>query len=122
MIKLLDIINEAEIPITGAGGEKVAAFKTKEPVEDDAFKRGYKSIKTTVDPVTGQTTTEFEALPKFDAIRRQLLSYRKEVQPFKYSTNEDVAKVAKEANSLLTKASQMIFTLDRMLELQRKSE
>jgi hypothetical protein len=122
MIKLIDILNEAEIPVTGTGGEKVAAFKVKEPAGDEAFKRGYKSIKTTIDPDTGQMTTEFEALPKFDTIRRQLLSYRKEVQPFKYSTNEDVAKVAKEANSLLTKASQMIFTLDRMLELQRKSE
>lgn len=122
MIKLLDIINEAEIPITGMGGEKVAALRAKEPIDDEAFKRGYKSITTTVDPVTGQTTTEFEALPKFDAIRRQLLSYRKEVQPFKYSANEDVAKVAKETNSLLTKASQMIYTLDKMLELQRKSK
>jgi hypothetical protein len=122
MIRLIDILNEAEIPVMGAGGEKVAAFKAKEPVDDETFKRGYKSIKTTIDPDTGQVTTEFEALPKFDTIRKQLLSYRKEVQPFKYSTNEDVAKVAKEANSLLTKVSQMIFTLDRMLELQRKSE
>jgi hypothetical protein len=122
MIKLIDILNEAEIPITGTGGEKVAAFKAKEPIDDEAFKRGYKSIKNTIDPDTGQITTEFEALPKFDIIRRQLLSYRKEVQPFKYSTNEDISKVAKEANNLLTKASQMIFTLDRMLELQRKSE
>ena len=43
MIKLLDILNEAEIPVTGKSGEKVAAFKPKKG--DEAFERGYKSIK-----------------------------------------------------------------------------
>lgn len=117
MIKLLDIINEAEVPVTGASGEKVASFKPKQ--DSDVFERGYKSIKTSVDPETGTFTQEFEALPKFDDIRRNLIKYRKEVQAFKYSTNEDIAKVAKDANNYLYKATQLILALYKMLELQR---
>lgn len=117
MIKLLDIINEAETPITGAGGEKIALFKPKQ--DDEAFERGYKSIKTSLDPETGTFTQEFEALPKFEDIRRNLLKYRKEIQAFRYSANEDIAKVAKDANSYLYKASQLVLALDKMLELQK---
>ncbi len=120
MIKLIDILNEAEIPVTGASGEKVASFKPKK--DGEAFERGYKSIKTSMDPETGAYTQEFEALPKFDEIRRNVLKYRREVQAFKYSTNEDIAKVAKDANSYLYKAAQMILALDKMLELQRKQQ
>jgi hypothetical protein len=119
MIKLLDILNEAEFPITSPEGEKIASLKPKDG--EAAFKRGYKSITQTVNPETGQMTTEFEALPKFDEIRRKILTYRKEFQPFKYSANEDVAKTSKEINTLLSKASNMIFALDKMLELQRKN-
>jgi hypothetical protein len=122
MIKLTDILKEAESPVTGKGGEKIAAFKPKNPEDIEALKRGYKSIKTSIDPETGQMTTEFEALPKFDDIRRKILMYRKEFQPFKFSNNEDIAKLSKDLNTTLTKASQMIFALDRMLELQKKTE
>ncbi len=119
MIKLIDILNEAEIPVTGASGEKVASFKPKK--DGEAFERGYKSIKTSIDPETGTFTQEFEALPKFDEIRRNLLKYRREVQAFKFSTNEDVAKVAKDANATLYKAAQLVLALDKMLELQRQN-
>ena len=123
MIKLLDILNEAEeFPITDPEGKKIASFKPKNPEDIEALKRGYKSIKTSIDPETGQMTTEFEALPKFDDIRRKILMYRKEFQPFKFSNNEDIAKLSKDLNTTLTKASQMIFALDRMLELQKKTE
>jgi hypothetical protein len=117
MIKLIDILNEAEIPVTGTSGEKVAAFKPKQG--DEAFERGYKKIKTSIDPETGTFTQEFEALPKFDDIRRNVLKYRREVQAFKYSSNEDIAKVAKDANAALYRAAQLILALDKMLELQR---
>jgi hypothetical protein len=117
MIKLIDIINENEIPISGKGGETIASFRPKQ--DDEAFKRGYKSIKTSTDPETGTFTQEFEPLPKFDEIRRNILKYRKEVQAFRYSSDEDVAKVAKEANSYLYRASQLVLALDKMLELQR---
>ena len=35
--------------------------------------------------------------------------------------DENVAKVAKEINSNMTKLSQLIFALDKMVELQRKN-
>jgi hypothetical protein len=117
MIKLADILKEAEVPITGKGGEKIASFKPKQ--DDEAFERGYKSIKTSMDSETGTFTQEFEALPKFDDIRRNILKYRREVQAFKYSANKDVAKVATEANATLYKAAQLVMALDKMLELQR---
>lgn len=120
MIKLIDILNEAEVPIKGMSGEKVAALKPKQ--DGEAFERGYKSIKTSLDPETGTFTQEFEALPKFDDIRRNLLKYRREVQAFKYSANEDIAKVAKDANSYLYKAAQLVLALDKMLELQRQKQ
>jgi hypothetical protein len=45
---------------------------------------------------------------------------RKEFQPFKFSSNEDIAKVAKDINTNLTKVSQLIFALEKMIELQNK--
>jgi hypothetical protein len=45
---------------------------------------------------------------------------RKEFQPFKFSSNPDIASVSKEINSNMTKLSQLIFALDKMIELQRK--
>jgi hypothetical protein len=45
---------------------------------------------------------------------------RKEFQPFKFSSNPDIAKISKDINTHLTKASQLIFALDKMVELQRK--
>jgi hypothetical protein len=59
-------------------------------------------------------------LPKFEQVRREVLKMRKEFQPFKYSSNEDIAKLAKDINTNMTKLSQMIFALDKMVELQRK--
>jgi hypothetical protein len=47
---------------------------------------------------------------------------RKQFQPFKFAADENVAKVAKEINSNMTKLSQLIFALDKMVELQRKNK
>ena len=47
---------------------------------------------------------------------------RKEFQPFKFSQNADVAGLAKDINTNLTKLSQMVFAIDKMIELQRKSK
>jgi hypothetical protein len=47
---------------------------------------------------------------------------RKEFQPFKFSANEDIAKIAKNINTNLTKVSQMIFALEKTIELQNKSK
>lgn len=118
MIKLLDILSEAEIPVIGKDGEEIASFKTK--YEPEAFERGYKSIKTFINPETGTFTQEFEALPMFDEMRKNLFKYRKEIQMFKYSNDENIAKTAKDANAYLYKVTQLILALDKMLKLQKK--
>jgi hypothetical protein len=101
MIKLTDLLNE---------------------VDDDLLDKGFKLGKATVDPETGSSTSDVEYLPQFEQIRRQALSMRKEFQPFKFSANEDIAKVAKDINTNLTKVSQLIFALDKMIELQKKNK
>ena len=80
MIKLLDILEiennlKANRNIVRVKGTDVSPLNTGDPIDYNAFKRGYKSIKTTSDPDTGQITTEFETLPKFDEIRRILLNH-----------------------------------------------
>jgi len=131
MIKLIDILNEIEEPsdksiganrnVVRVKGSKIPSnYTAKDPINYDAFKRGYKDIKVTSNPETGQVTTEFEFLPKFDDIRRKIIKYRTEIQPFEYSKNEDIANLAKKIKTSMTKLSQMIFALDKMLELMKK--
>ena len=91
MIKLADLL-EAYVQMPG----------DKEP--EELVQKGYKLSEPTINPETGASTT--------DVI--------KEFQPFKFSANEDVAKVSKDINTHLTKVSQLIFALDKMIELQRK--
>jgi hypothetical protein len=86
------------------------------------MQKGFRLGKSTVDPETGAIASDVEYLPEFENIRRQILRMRKEFQPFKYAADENVAKVAKEINSNMTKLSQLIFALDKMVELQRKSK
>jgi hypothetical protein len=86
----------------------------------DLMQQGFKLSEPTIDPETGSSSTSVIYLPKFEQIRRQILIMRKEFQPFKYSANEDIAKVSKEINTNMTKLSQLIFALDKMIELQRK--
>jgi hypothetical protein len=114
MIKLIDILNELEKPSQlykpGFGPGK----------EDDIVQKGFELTQSEVDPETGTVMSTVKYLPKFEQIRRDILKMRKEFQPFKYSSNEDIAKVAKDINTNITKLSQMIFALDKMVELQRK--
>ena len=101
MIKLTDLLNE---------------------VDDDLINKGFKLSEPTVDPETGSSTSNVEYLPPFEQIRRQALSMRKEFQPFKFSANEDIAKVAKDINTNLTRVSQLIFALEKMIELQKRNK
>jgi hypothetical protein len=124
MIKLINILKEIETPINNPKGEKIAVFKMKIPdgEGDESFKRGYKSIKTITDPDTGSITTEFEALPKFDEMRRKILLYRKELQLLKYSTNPQIIKLIDDIDKLLARTNSTIFTLDKILELMKKTD
>jgi len=117
MIKLTDLL-ELKKPLNiYAPGEE-----PQEAPEKDLMKQGFKLGKPTIDPETGASITDVTYLPAFEQIRRQVLTMRKEFQPFKFSANEDIAKVSKEINTNLTKVSQLIFALEKMIELQNKNK
>ena len=112
MIKLSDIIKEAayvEMPPEKDGGE-------------DLIQKGFKMGQPEVDPATGRISSTVTYLPKFKQMRIELLQKRNEVKPFKFSANEDIVKVATEADKMFGKLSQLIFALDKMIELQQKSK
>jgi hypothetical protein len=109
MIKLTELLEE--VYVQSPDGEEG---------DDTLMKQGFKLGKATIDPETGASVTDVTYLPAFEQIRRQALSMRKEFQPFKFSSNEDIAKVSKEINTNLTKVSQLIFALEKMIELQNK--
>ena len=110
MIKLKDLLDEVYVQMPGDQGD------------DELMQKGFKLGKSTTNPDTGTVSSDVTYLPAFEQIRRQALSMRKEFQPFKFSSNEDIAKVAKDINTNLTKVSQLIFALDKMIELQRKNK
>jgi hypothetical protein len=110
MIKLKDLLDEVYVQMPGDQGD------------DELMQKGFKLGKSTTNPDTGTVSSDVTYLPAFEQIRRQALSMRKEFQPFKFSANEDIAKVAKDINTNLTKVSQLIFALDKMIELQRKNK
>ena len=109
MIKLTNLLNE------------IYTDKPESP-DEDLMQQGYKLGKPEIDPTTGASMSTVTYLPKFEQIRRDIINMRKEFQPFRFSQNEDVANLAKDINTNLTKLSQMIFAIDKMIELQRKSK
>ena len=110
MIKLTDLLEA--IYVQKPEGE--------EPEDASLIQKGFALGEPEIDPETGTVSSTVQYLPKFEQIRREILKMRKEFQPFKYSSNEDIAKLAKDINTNMTKLSQMIFALDKMVELQRK--
>jgi len=114
MIKLIDILNELEKP------SRIYVSPPPETEDDEMIQRGFKLGTSEIDPETGTVTSTVQYLPNFEKVRREILKMRKEFQPFKYSANPDIAKLAKDINTNMTKLSQMIFALDKMVELQRK--
>ena len=117
MIKLRDLLELKKPTNIYTPGEEPGNAPEK-----DLIQKGFKLGKATIDPETGASASDVTYLPAFEQIRRQALSMRKEFQPFKFSANEDIAKVAKDINTNLTKVSQLIFALDKMVELQRKNK
>ena len=109
MIKLTDLLEAG--PYVQMPGE---------PGDEDLMKQGFKLGKATVDPETGASVTDVEYIPEFENVRRQILKMRKEFQPFNYSSNADVAKISKEITKHMTQVSQLIFALDKTIELQNK--
>ena len=117
MIKLIDLL-ELEKPTN----IYIPGEEPGDAPEKDLMQKGFKLGKAEIDPETGASVTNVTYLPAFETIRRQTLSMRKEFQPFKFSANEDIAKIAKNINTNLTKVSQMIFALEKTIELQNKSK
>jgi hypothetical protein len=109
MIKLKDLLKEVYV-------EKPIAVD-----DEDLMKKGFKLGKPTVNPETGAIASDVTYLPEFENVRRQVLKMRKEFQPFNYSSNADVAKISKEITKHMTQISQLIFALDKTIELERKS-
>ena len=114
MIKLTDIIQELGVPTN------LYAQGAKQEPDDEFLKTGMRMSKPTIDPETGASTSTVEYLPPFEQVRRDVIKMRKEFQPFKFSSNPDIAKVSKDINTHLTQLSQLIFALDKMIELQRR--
>jgi hypothetical protein len=110
MIKLKDLLNEKVYVQTPDGEEG----------DETLMQQGFKLSKPTIDPETGASITDVTYLPEFENIRRKILAMRKEFQPFKYSADENIAKVAKEINTNMTKLSQLVFAMDKMIELNKK--
>jgi len=117
MIKLIKLLELEKPSNIYAPGEE-----SGEAPEKDLMQKGFKLGKATIDPETGASVTDVTYLPAFETLRRQTIRMRKEFQPFGFSSNEDIAKVAKGINTNLTKVSQMIYALEKMIELQNKSK
>jgi hypothetical protein len=108
MIKLLNLINE-EI--------EVRPPMVDMPNDDNDFiKQGFR----TKDGGEGEFST-VEYLPSFEKVKRSLIKDRNEFQFLKFHSNENIAKTAKDLNTLLTKAANMVFTLQKMIELEQKT-
>jgi hypothetical protein len=114
MIKLINILKELEKPSQ--------VYTTTNPPEEDFIQKGFKLGKPEINPETGSTTTTVTYLPKFKQMRVDLIQKRNNIKPFKFSANPDIVKVATEADRMIGKLSQLIFALDKMIELQQKGQ
>jgi len=112
MIKLSEILQEVYVE------------KPPKDIEgaEELIQKGFKMGEPEIDPATGKISTSVTYLPKFKQMRIELIQKRNEIKPFKFSANEDIAKVASEADKTMGKLSQLIFALDKMIELQQKSK
>ena len=116
MIKLTDILKEIEWE-----PEDDINLNPLSPEEEEQFyKQGFRTKNIETDPETGSSTSKVEYLPKFDSIKRNMIHVRNEFIPFKFSSNPDIAKNAKELTTMLTKASHLVFTIQKMIELERE--
>ena len=99
MIKLKNILKEIDDERKIVVRPPMADFP--EIDDEDFIDKGFKTKEIGTDPETGAVITSVEYLPKFEQI------------------NPNVAKTAKEINTLLTKAANLVFALDKMIELER---
>ena len=98
MIKLTDLIKE---------------------LDDDIIQKGFRTVGTTIDPITGKSTSTVEYLPKFDKIKRDLGETAKAMRPFKFKTDPSIADVAKKLVSALNKAQELTGALDALIKAEK---
>lgn len=120
MIKLINLIKEADEESLKPEELGDLGFVLGKPGEKELFTKGRIFGPEEVDPVTGAVTTKVINLPKFDQLRKETLRIRKEIQPFKFSSNADIAKVSKEAAKKLTQVNNLIFAIDKLIELEKE--
>ena len=89
-------------------------------LEDDFIKKGYKLSEPEINPETGTTTTSVTYLPKLKQTRLDLYKMRDQFRPYKYSSNPDIAKLSKEISTNITKLTNAILALDRMIEAEKQ--
>jgi len=111
MIKLEKLLQEVYVEMP-----------SKKDDTEELIQKGFKMGEPEIDPTTGKISTSVTYLPKFKQMRIDLMQKRNELKPFKFSANEDIAKIATEADKMFGKLSQLIFALDKMIELQQKEE
>jgi hypothetical protein len=118
MIKLIKLLNEEDKPDPKELGK--LGFVMGKPGEKELFTKGTMLGPEEVDPTTGAVTTQVVSLPYFDQVRKNLFKIRSSIQPFKYSTDADIAKVAKDAVTAMNQANNLIFALEKMIEMYKK--
>jgi hypothetical protein len=116
MIKLTDILNELSKP------EKIYE-PGHSPIdqEKEFYKKGFKLSNPIEDPETGSITSDVVNLPKFEEKRKELMKFRKELEEYKYSSNPDIIKMAKEIDTLLANAGKRYTILSKMIETYKNS-
>ena len=89
MIKLTDLLNEIYI-------------EKPESPDDDLMSKGFKLGEPEIDPETGTTTTTVTYLPKLKQTRVDLYKMRDQFRQYKYFSNPNIAKLAKEISTSFT--------------------
>jgi len=89
-------------------------------LEDDFLKKGYKTSEPVINPETGTSTTTVTYLPKLKQTRMDLYKMRDQFRPYKFSSNPDIAKLAKDISTNMTKLNNMILALDGMIEAEKQ--
>jgi len=89
-------------------------------LENDFLKKGYKLSEPEINPETGTSTTTVTYLPKLKQTRMDLYKMRDQFRPYKFSSNPDIAKLAKDISTSMTKLNNMILALDGMIEAEKQ--
>ena len=120
MIKLIDLLKEAEDKPLSPAEAGALGFILGKPGEKELFKKGFTLKDIGTDPVTGAITHQVIKLPMFDKLRQELNDVKTQIQPFKLSSNEDIKKLATQAVKGLIMINNIIFAIEQNIKLIRQ--